>query len=255
MTSEEEKFCVEKPEQKPEEQEKLVLTYLAVLLGVTILVGGLLDFFLKGVSLGFTIPLINVKATISDVLYYVVVLFASAYIGIVGLKELFVERRFSVEFLMAIAALGALYLNARFEAATVLFLYSIAEYFEGYIEDRARRTVEKLSKFMPDKARIIADGAEKTVNVNQVEPNMILLVRPGERIPLDGNVVEGFSHVDQAIVTGESVPVTRKVNDCVYAGTLNMSGPLKISVTKRASETLVSRIMVLVSESVKERHL
>jgi len=254
MTSEDDKFCVEKPEQKNEEHKnKQVLTYLAFLLGVTILISGLLDFFFKGVSLGFTIPIINVKATISYVLYYVVVLFASAYIGIVGLKELFVERRFSVEFLMAIAALGALYLNARFEAATVLFLYSIAEYFERYIEDRARRTVEKLSKFIPDKARIIDDGTEKTVNVKQVEPNMVLLVRPGERIPLDGNVVEGFSHVDQAIVTGESVPVTRKVNDCVYAGTLNMSGPLKIAVTKRASETLVSRIMVLVSESGKRK--
>ena len=101
-------------------------------------------------------------------------------------------------------------MHALFEAATVLFLYSIAEYFEGYIEDRARRTVEKLSKFMPDKARIITDGTEKTVNVNEVEPNMTLIVRPGERIPLDGNVVEGFSHVDQAIVTGESVPVLKR---------------------------------------------
>jgi len=90
---------------------------------------------------------------------------------------------------MAAAALGALYLNARFEAATVLFLYSIAEYFEGYIEDRARRTVEKLSKFMPDQARIVADGAEKIVRVNEVEPNMTLLVRPGERIPLDGTLL------------------------------------------------------------------
>ena len=69
------------------------------------------------------------------------------------------ERRFTVEFLMAVAALGALYLNA-FRSSTVLFLYSIAEYFEGYIEDRARRTVEKLSKFMPDKARVLADGQE-----------------------------------------------------------------------------------------------
>ncbi len=154
---------------------------------------------------------------------------------------------------MAVAALGALYLHALFEAATVLFLYSIAEYFEGYIEDRARRTVEKLSKFMPDKARIITDGAEKTVNVNEVEPNMTLLVRPGERIPLDGNVVDGFSHVDQAIVTGESMPVTKKLNDCVFAGTLNISGVLKISVTKKASETLVSRIMILVGESGKRK--
>ena len=93
----------------------------------------------------------------------------------------------------------------------MLFLYSVAEYFEGYIEDRASRTVEKLSKFMPDKARIITDGVERTVTVNEVEPNMTLLVRPGERIPLDGNVVEGFSHVDQAVVTGESVPVTKKL--------------------------------------------
>jgi Cd2+/Zn2+-exporting ATPase len=170
-----------------------------------------------------------------------------------GFRELFVEKRFSVEFLMAAAALGALYLNARFEAATVLFLYSIAEYFEGYIEDRARRTIEKLSKFMPDQARIVTDGTEKTVNVNEVQPNMTLLVRPGERIPLDGNIVEGFSHVDQAIVTGESVPVTKKVNDCVYAGTLNMSGVLKIAVTKKASETLVSKIMVLVAQSGKRK--
>ena len=94
---------------------------------------------------------------------------------------------------------------------------------------------------------------KKTVNVNEVEPNMILLVRPGERIPLDGNVVEGFSHVDQALVTGESVPVTKTVNDCVYAGTLSMSGVLKIVVTKKASETLVSRIMVLVTESGKRK--
>ena len=154
---------------------------------------------------------------------------------------------------MAVAALGALYLHALFEAATVLFLYLIAEYFEGYIEDRARRTVEKLSKFLPEKARIIRNEKEETVNVNEVEPKMVILVRPGERIPLDGNVIEGFSHVDQALVTGESMPVLKNNNDCVFAGTLNMSGVLKIAVTKKASETLVSRIMVLVSESGKRK--
>jgi len=255
MTSDENNFCVEKPEkEKPQEHEnRRVMILFAVLLGVTVLIGGLLDYLFAGVSLGFNIPLINVKATLSDILYYVSVLFVAAYIGIVGLRELIVEKKFSVEFLMAVAALGALYLNARFEAATVLFLYSIAEYFEGYIEDRARRTVEKLSKFMPDKARILVDGSEKTVNVDEVEPNMTLLVRPGERIPLDGNVVDGFSHVDQAVVTGESVPVPKKINDCVFAGTLNMSGPLKIGVTKVASETLVSKIMVLVAQSGKRK--
>ena len=118
------KTCVEKPEQKESagHQNKRVMIALVVLLGLTILVGGLLDLFFKGVPLGFTIPVLNMKATFSGVLYYGIVLFASIYIGVVGLKELVVEKRFSVEFLMAAAALGALYLNARFEAATVLFL-------------------------------------------------------------------------------------------------------------------------------------
>jgi Zn2+/Cd2+-exporting ATPase len=255
MTSDDEKFCVEKPTPKKEEgqENKNLMVAFAVLLGITVLVGGLLDFFAHGIPLGFTVPIINMQATVSSILYYVSVLFVAIYIGITGLKELFIDRRFSVEFLMATAALGALYLNFRFEAATVLFLYSIAEYFEGYIEDRARRTVEKLSKFMPDKARVMQDGAEKSVPVNEVQPNMILLVKPGERIPLDGNVIDGFSHVDQAVVTGESVPVTKKLNDCVYAGTLNISGVLKISVTKKASDTLVSRIIDLVVESGKKK--
>ena len=252
--SSDDKICVEKPEAKDEEYEdRRVIVTFAILLGLTIAVGGLLDLFYSGVPLNFSIPLLDVKASISVILYYVVVLFASAYIGVVGLKELVSDKRFSVEFLMAVAALGALYLHAFFEAATVLFLYSIAEYLEGYIEDRARRTVEKLSKFMPDRARVITDGAEKKVNVNEVQPDTTILVRPGERIPLDGNVIDGFSHVDQALVTGESVPVTKKLNDCVYAGTLNMTGVLKITVTKKASETLVSRIMVLVSESGKHK--
>jgi Cd2+/Zn2+-exporting ATPase len=256
MTFDDDKVCVEKPEEKEKDEEpenKRIMVTFAILLGVTIVVGSVLSYFFDGVPLNFTIPIVNVPASITAILYYVVVTFIAAYIGVIGLRELFVEKKFSVEFLMAVAALGALYLNALFEAATVLFLYSIAEYFEGYIEDRARRTVEKLSKFMPDKARVLIDGSEKTVNVNQVEPKMTMLVRPGERIPLDGNVVEGFSHVDQAVVTGESVPVTKKINDCVYGGTMNMSGVLKIEVTKKASDSLVSRIMVLVSQSGKRK--
>jgi Cd2+/Zn2+-exporting ATPase len=213
----------------------------------------LLDLLVQGVSLGFTLPFLGVTATVSVVVYYVSVLAAAVYIGVVGLKELVVEKRFSVEFLMSVAALGALYLGFLFEAATVLFLYSLAEYFEGYIADRARRTVEKLSRFMPDKARVVVDGSERELDVGDVEVNMTLMVKPGERVPLDGNVVEGFSHVDQALVTGESVPVPKRVNDCVYAGTLNTSGVLKIVVTKRADETLVSRIVKLVVESGKRK--
>ncbi len=236
-----------------EEENKRVLVAFAVWLGTTIAVAGLLDLLLKGVPLGFTVPLINAPATLSMILYYVAVLVSAIYIGVIGLKELIIEKRFSVEFLMAVAGLGALFLDYRFEAATVLFLYCLAEYFEGYIQDRAKRTVERISKVIPEKARIVSNGTEKSVNVHEVQVGATILVRPGERIPLDGEVVDGFSHVDQALVTGESVPVPKRVNDCVYAGTLNATGPLKIEVTKKSTETLVSRIVQLVVESQKRK--
>jgi Cd2+/Zn2+-exporting ATPase len=251
--------CEEKPKTPTsvvigeEEENKRVLVAFAVWLGVTIAVSGLLDVFLEGVPLNFIVPVLNIPATVSMILFYAAILTAAIYIGVVGLRELFLEKRFSVEFLMAVAGLGALYLDYRFEAATVLFLYCLAEYFEGYIQQRAKRTVEKISSVIPEKARIMVGGTEKSVNVNEVEIGAVILVRPGERIPLDGNVVDGFSHVDQALVTGESVPVPKKVNDCVYAGTLNASGVLKITVTKKATVTLVSRIVQLVVESQKRK--
>jgi Cd2+/Zn2+-exporting ATPase len=249
--------CKEKPEKKPaigeEELNKRVLVGFAVWLGITILVSGSLDLFAQGVPLGFTVPLLGIPATLSMLLYYAAILTVATYIGVIGLKELIIERQFSVEFLMAVAGLGALYLDYRFEAATVLFLYGLAEYFEGYIQSRAKRTVEKISKVIPEKARVLSAGIEKNVDVNQVKIGEVLLIRHGERIPLDGNVVEGFSHVDQALVTGESVPVPKVVNDCVFAGTLNATGAIKVSVTKKATETLVSRIVQLVVESQKRK--
>ncbi|MDR0471529.1 MAG: cation-translocating P-type ATPase [Nitrososphaerota archaeon] len=239
--------------EEEEEENKKVLVGFAVWLGITVLVAGLLDLFLSGVPLGFTFPLINIEASVSMILYYVAIIVAAVYIGVVGLKELVIERRFSVEFLMAVAGLGALLLDYRFEAATVLFLYCIAEYFEDYIQDRARRTVEKISQVVPEKARILSDNKEVSVDVDKVQTGALILVRPGERIPLDGEVVEGFSHVDQALVTGESVPVPKKAKDSVYAGTLNTGGVLKVVVTKKSSETLVSRIIQLVIESQKRK--
>jgi Cd2+/Zn2+-exporting ATPase len=246
--------CQEKPdiEVALEHRSNRALILLIATLGLTMLVGGLLDLSAGGIPLGFTVPFLNI-AKFSGVLYSIFVLAAAVYIGFIGLKELVVERIFSVEFLMAIAALGAVYLGFFFEAATVLFLYSLAEYFESYIQDRARRTVEKLSSFLPNKARLVVDGSEVMVDVGEVEVGSVLLVKPGERIPLDGNIVEGTSEIDQALVTGESVPVVKGINDCLYAGTLNAGGVLRVGVTKKAGETLISRIVRLVIESRKRK--
>lgn len=240
-------------EQRERHGSKRIWILLALAFGLTIAVSGLLDLLLQGIPLGFAIPLLNEPASISKIVYHVSVIAGGIYIGVLGLKELIMERRFSVEFLMSVAALGAAYLDFLFEAATVLFLYSLAEYFENYIQDRAIRTVEKLSQFMPDKASIIVDGSEKTIDVREVRPGMMMIIRPGERIALDGTVVEGYSSVDQSLVTGESIPVLKKTGDCVYAGTVNSNGILKVAINKGVEDTLVSRILKFVIESRKRK--
>jgi len=235
------------------EEGRWVWAHLAAALGLTIVLAGLLDLLFQGVPLGFTIPLLGEPASLSRIIYHASVMVAGIYMGFIGLKKLIFEARFSVELLMSMAALGAAYLDFLFEGATVLLLYSLSEYFEDYIQDRARKTVEKLSQFIPDKARVIADGSEKSVDVKEVQPGMMILVKPGERIALDGTVVEGVSTVDQSLVTGESMPLLRKPGDDVYAGTLNLSGVLKVVVNKRAEDTLVSRIIKLVVGSRKRK--
>jgi Cd2+/Zn2+-exporting ATPase len=247
--------CPEKPELQEREQleNRRIWILLALAFGLTMIISGLLDLLLKGVPLGFVIPLLNEPASISRTIYYVSVIAGGVYVGVLGLKELIIEKRFSVEFLMSIAALGAAYLGFFFEATTVLLLYSLAEYFEEYIQDRATRTVEELSQFMPDKASVIVDGSERTIDVKAVRPGMTMMVRPGERIAMDGTVVEGHSSVDQSLVTGESIPVIKKTGDCVYAGTVNSGGILKVAVNKGVEDTLVSRIVKLVIESKKRK--
>jgi Zn2+/Cd2+-exporting ATPase len=252
------------PEGSTEEYEEIenrkAWIFLAALLGISLLVSILLEFLFNGVPLGFAVPILNAPAVLSTVISFVVIIPAAVYVLIIGLKELVIDRRFSVEFLMGVAALGAVYLHLvtqtteyLFDAGTVLFLYSLAEYFESYIGERARKTVETLSRFMPDKATILTNGTEKAINVNEVKPGLTIIVKPGDRIPLDGNVTEGGSSVDQSLVTGESVPVEKRVGDCVYAGTQNTSGILKVEVTRGAEGTLVSRIVKLVTESRKRK--
>ncbi|HXX87438.1 MAG TPA: cation-translocating P-type ATPase [Candidatus Acidoferrum sp.] len=236
-----------------ERGKRIVWLILALVLGLTMGTAGFLDLSAHGIPLGFAMPLLNAPATVSGILYRMTVAIIGLYVGLVGLRDLFVERRFSVEFLMSVAAFGALYLGFLFEAATVLFLYAVAEYFEGYIEDRARRTVEELSQFMPDKATVMMGASEQSLSVKEVQPGMIMLLRPGERVALDGRIVEGTSSVDQSLVTGESVPIAKKIDDEVYAGTLNLNGVLKVEVSRGAEGTLVSRIVRLVVESRKRK--
>jgi len=236
-----------------EHEERKPWLVLGSTLGLTIVLSAILDWYANGIPLGFFVPLTSDPATLSKLLYQVVVGVIALYIGYTGLKVLLVERRFSVEFLMSVAATGAAYLGFLFEAATVLLLYSLAEHFEHYIEDRARKTVESLSSYMPENANVLEKGQEKTVDVKQIRAGDYVLIRPGERIPLDGIVKTGTSSVDQSLVTGESTLLCKGEGDPVFAGTLNTDGLLTIRVEKEADGTLVSRIAKLIMESRRRK--
>ena len=168
-----------------------------------------------------------------------------------GLSSLLFRRRLSIDFLIMIAAVGSFFIGHGEEGASVVFLFYIAEFLEEYAAERARRSIASLMELAPEEATVKREGREVKVPVQEVDVGETVIVRPGEKIPLDGEVIRGISSVNQAPITGESTPVTKQVGDVVYAGTINNEGFLEIRVTKRSSETLLSKIVKLVEEAQK----
>ncbi len=166
-----------------------------------------------------------------------------------GVSSLIFRRRLNIDFLIMLAAVGSFFIGHGEEGATVIFLFSVAEFLEGYAAVRARRSIEALMELAPEVATVRRDGEEMKVPVGEVSPGEVVVVRPGEKIPLDGEVVGGVSSVNQAPITGESLPVTKQVGDEVYAGTINNEGFLEIEVTKRSDESMLSKIVRLVEEA------
>ncbi|OGF55591.1 MAG: cadmium-translocating P-type ATPase [Candidatus Fraserbacteria bacterium RBG_16_55_9] len=170
-------------------------------------------------------------------------------------KGLAAIRAFSlgINFLMSIAVVGAIAIGEYVEAASLAFLFSLAELLEEYSVDRARNSLRELMKLAPSEARVRRDGRELMLPVEQIEIGEITMLKPGERMALDGVVVSGSSSVNQAPVTGESVPIEKKPGDSVFAGTINQEGYLEIKVEKRAKDTTLARIIHLVEEAEAQK--
>jgi Cd2+/Zn2+-exporting ATPase len=190
----------------------------------------------------------------STALYLAAVLFGGFYVARSGLHAL-LERRLGIDFLMSIAILGAIYLSEYVEAASLAFLFSLAELLEEFSIDRARHSLRELMKLSPNEARVKRDneGEAKLLPVEQIAIGEIFIVKPGERIGLDGVVMTGGSAVNQAPITGESFPVEKRPGDQVFAGTINQEGYLEIRATKRAQDTTLARIIHLVEEAEAQK--
>ena len=154
-----------------------------------------------------------------------------------------------IDFLMVIAAVGAAVVGAWAEGAFLLFLFALANALERYALDRARDAIRALADLAPDTARILQDGVERIVPIERVRPGDTVVLRPGERVPVDGLVMAGRSAIDQAPITGESVPVDKELGDEVFAGTVNGDGALEVEVTRAVGDRTLDRVVRLVEEA------
>jgi Cd2+/Zn2+-exporting ATPase len=155
--------------------------------------------------------------------------------------------------LMTIAAAGAFSIGHGEEGAAVMLLFFIAEFLEDYAGDRARQEVGSLLRLAPETAVVVREGDEIVVHAHEVEVGEVLVVKPGEKVPLDGVIISGTSSLNQAALTGESVPVVKTVGDTAFAGTISEDGYLEVRVMKRSDETILSRIVQLVDEAQRKK--
>ncbi|KKX56427.1 heavy metal translocating P-type ATPase [Brevibacillus borstelensis] len=194
----------------------------------------------------------GIPETVITLLYAATIViggFRIAKSGIYGLKS----RTLGIDFLMTIAVLGAAAIGEWAEGAAVVFLFSLGETLEAYTMDRTRQSLRSLMKLAPEEAAVIREGREVRLPVESIHVGEIVLVRPGEKIAMDGTVIEGVSTVNQAPITGESVPVEKNAGDDVFAGTINEQGALKIKVTRRFEENTLSKIVHLVEEAQAQK--
>ncbi len=156
-------------------------------------------------------------------------------------------------FLMTVATVGAFLSGEYAEGAAVMLFYQIGEWFQGYAVGRSRRSIAELMDIRPETANVEKDGAVVTVSPDEVSVGDVIVVRAGERIPLDGTVLEGASSVDMSALTGESVPVDVGTGDSVISGSINGGGTLRVTATKRYEDSTVSRILELTESSAAKK--
>ena len=190
---------------------------------------------------------------VTTALYVAALLVGGYYFGREALEELFLEREVGIELLMTVAAVVATVMGEPMEGAMLAFLYSMSEAAEGYTEQKTRSAVKALMDLAPKTAFVRRDTpngpVESEVPVEEVRAGDVFLVRPGQSVPTDGEVLVGRSSVNQAPVTGESVPVTKEPGAAVFAGTINGEGALEVRATRAFAENTISRIIHMVEEA------
>ena len=185
--------------------------------------------------------------------FYAIAYAAGGAFGLqAGLRSLR-ELKIDVDLLMILAALGAAVIGAPFEGAMLLFLFSLSNVLQAYAIGRTRNAIKALMKLRPEQALVKRDGGTVTLPIEQIVLDDHMIIRPGERVALDGIVTEGESSMDQSSLTGESMPVPKRAGSIVFAGTINQRGGLEVRVTKLAQESTITKLIKLVEEAQSEK--
>ena len=172
---------------------------------------------------------------------------------ITALKDLFLERKVSVDFLMIAAAIGAAIVGHWEEGAILLGLFSTSNALEHHALGRTQRAVRALMELSPDVATVVRGGQERVVPVEDLRLGEIVLVRPGERVAVDGCVLSGETAIDQSAITGESMPVDKRVGDTCFAGTINSYGAIQVRVDRLHQESTLAKIVQFVEQAQAEK--
>jgi len=166
-----------------------------------------------------------------------------------AIRNIIRGKVFDENFLMTIATIGAFVIDEFPEAVAVMLFYQVGELFQSYAVDKSRKSIASLMNIRPDYANLLKNNQEKKVDPNEVKLGEIVIVKPGEKVPLDGKIIEGTSMLDTSALTGEAIPRRAQIGDEILSGCINKEGVLKIQVTKEYGESTVSKILDLVENA------
>ena len=202
---------------------------------------------------GWLIGLAGAPVLISTIIFIAAIVIGGYYFGREAIEELIFERKIGIELLMMVAAVVASAMGELLEGAMLVFLYSISEAAEGYTEEKTRAAIKALMNLAPKVALVRRDGREREIPVEELVVGDVFIVKPGQAMATDGEVLVGASSVNQAPVTGESVPVEKQLGDPVFAGSINGEGALEVRATKTFADNTIARIITMVEEAQEKK--
>ena len=201
----------------------------------------------------FFLERFGVSLTLTRVLQFAVLPMAGWMVFRNGAISLFRDRDLNMNVLMSVAAIGAVAIGETHEALIMVILFTLSETIEWYTNDHARAILTEFADLAPHQALLVAEGCEQWVAIEELKPGDHILVRAGERFPMDGEIVRGSSEVNQAPITGESRLVPKTVGDEVLSGTVNGQGVLEVRVSRLAADTTIQRIIAMVTEAQENK--